>query len=412
MLKKTTKTVQIDSADRDIRTYPTNGDCTIYLPRTYENVTSLRLKGAEFNSTFSPANVSGLALWLDASDTSTVVTPVNNNVTTWKDKSGNQRDAQAVGTSVTYESNAIQIGNLSRFGVPSFVLSPTSQITVFALVNQKTNVGAGNVDIIRTSPFQFFTMTLSQATNDYTIFLNSVSAATGYTSTINNPLIYEVVYNSSNVFPYVNGTSTGSFTAAPGTALSTSRSLVLGNTATTNLSYYELLIFNTALSDTQRQQIEGYLAWKWAFLQLNLPPTHPYKSISPNIILSHDYTSGSSLTNDLSISSQLYYILIELEGLNKSDETRVGGDKSAFIDKYFAKIPNIKNSSGIITYSDKNLQENIARYNPPIELLDRLKIKIRTHSQQDGSGFIYFPINYNLTFEVEYLENTMKFEEK
>jgi hypothetical protein len=103
---------------------------------------------------------------------------------------------------------------------------------------------------------------------------------------------------------------------------------------------------------------------------------------------------------------------MELVGLNKSDETRIGGDKSSFIDKYFAKIPNTQNGSGLIVYNDKNLQENIAKYNPPIELFDRLNIKLRTHEQQDGSGFIYFTNNYNLTFEVECLENSMEIDEK
>jgi hypothetical protein len=50
VLKKTKKTFQIDSADRDIRKYPTNGEYTIHLPRSYNQVTSLRLKSAEINN--------------------------------------------------------------------------------------------------------------------------------------------------------------------------------------------------------------------------------------------------------------------------------------------------------------------------------------------------------------------------
>ena len=43
---------------------------------------------------------------------------------------------------------------------------------------------------------------------------------------------------------------------------------------------YEMIIFNTALTTSQRQQVEGYLAWKWG-LQNNLPDTHAYKKIKP-----------------------------------------------------------------------------------------------------------------------------------
>lgn len=122
----------------------------------------------------------------------------------------------------------------------------------------------------------------------------------------------------------------------------------------------------------------------------------------------HYYTSGSTLTNDAPLDFNTYYFLMELEGLNKCDETRVGGDKSAFVDKYFAKIPATINTNGIQAYNDKNLQENIAYYTPANENLDRLHIKTRTHAQQDGSGFIYFPTDYNLTFEIEYMDNSLE----
>jgi len=44
---------------------------------------------------------------------------------------------------------------------------------------------------------------------------------------------------------------------------------------------YEVLIYNSYLSTNQRQQIEGYLAWKWG-LQANLPANHPYFFAPPN----------------------------------------------------------------------------------------------------------------------------------
>ena len=39
----------------------------------------------------------------------------------------------------------------------------------------------------------------------------------------------------------------------------------------------EVLVFSSALSDNERQQIEGYLAWKWG-LQNSLPANHNFKS--------------------------------------------------------------------------------------------------------------------------------------
>ena len=121
-----------------------------------------------------------------------------------------------------------------------------------------------------------------------------------------------------------------------------------------------------------------------------------------------------------------YYFVISLEGLNKVDETSVGANRSTFTDSFFAKIPIVvqptfdvtSTKSNIITYNDNSNSENIGRYSPPIENLDRLHIITRTHSQQDNSGFVFFVDNvdglsdgsfnndnFNLTFEIEYLEN-------
>jgi hypothetical protein len=46
-------------------------------------------------------------------------------------------------------------------------------------------------------------------------------------------------------------------------------------------SIYEVVVYNSALTGTQRQQIEGYLAAKWG-LSTSLPTSHPYYSIPPN----------------------------------------------------------------------------------------------------------------------------------
>jgi hypothetical protein len=42
----------------------------------------------------------------------------------------------------------------------------------------------------------------------------------------------------------------------------------------------EVLVYTGALTDTDRQKAEGYLAWKWG-IQGNLPSGHPYKNFAP-----------------------------------------------------------------------------------------------------------------------------------
>ena len=46
-------------------------------------------------------------------------------------------------------------------------------------------------------------------------------------------------------------------------------------------SIAEVAFFNHPLETTDRQRVEGYLAWKWG-LQANLPVGHPYKNAPPS----------------------------------------------------------------------------------------------------------------------------------
>ena len=92
----------------------------------------------------------------------------------------------------------------------------------------------------------------------------------------------------------------GTYTITSGPITGAITSLTYASTTTTTPSYYfayvyygagrtqngtltiqnyghlcEMMVFNGVVTTTQRQQIEGYLAWKWG-LQANLPAGHPY----------------------------------------------------------------------------------------------------------------------------------------
>ena len=146
--------------------------------------------------------------------------------------------------------------------------------------------------------------------------------------------------------------------------------------------------------------------------------THPYDK-------STNLKTGFSNASDTVISAAMthYYFLIDLEGLDKSDECAIGASKSTYTDGFFAKIPALTNSYGgvpFIEYNDHSGQDNIAKYTPAIGKLDRLRIRTRLHSQQGNSGFIYWTTNgaaaasdasnlgaanFSLSLEIEYLDN-------
>lgn len=111
--------------------------------------------------------------------------------------------------------------------------------------------------------------------------------------------------------------------------------------------------------------------------------------------------------------SPLYYI-VDIEGLNKIDECSVGADRSGYPDGMFAKIPTGTKADGTpVFYNDHSNPENIARYTPAIGKLDRMHIRVRTHSQKQTNAYVYWGEpkstepndQISLTFEIEMLDN-------
>jgi hypothetical protein len=49
-----------------------------------------------------------------------------------------------------------------------------------------------------------------------------------------------------------------------------------------NTELSEIVVTHSTLSTTDRQRLEGYLAWKWG-LEANLPVDHPYKNLAPSL---------------------------------------------------------------------------------------------------------------------------------
>ena len=69
-LMKRTRIVHLDSSDRDTNVYPNNGRFVIYLPRTYERVTSINIKDAEFPQTRVGTTDTTVNIWTGPDATS------------------------------------------------------------------------------------------------------------------------------------------------------------------------------------------------------------------------------------------------------------------------------------------------------------------------------------------------------
>jgi hypothetical protein len=120
------------------------------------------------------------------------------------------------------------------------------------------------------------------------------------------------------------------------------------------------------------------------------------------------------------------YVLLELDGLNKCDETATGANRAGFVDSWFAKInnPNITsgttNNTFTIFYNDLTDEPNQTRFTPPIGRLDRLHVSLRYHpatvtltgatvnpaTTSPNAPITFGAGNDNVfTFEIEYLDN-------
>jgi hypothetical protein len=128
----------------------------------------------------------------------------------------------------------------------------------------------------------------------------------------------------------------------------------------------------------------------------------------------HDYgATGATGTNDIPlVSTGLFSIVLEVENLNRSDETSPRHQRSSFTDSIFAKFQLPATLTEPILFNESSSMQNETYYTPPIAKLDRIRLVLRTHGQKNKPGFIYSSgwsagvLEYGLSLEIETLENS------
>jgi hypothetical protein len=243
-------------------------------------------------NTFRPTDIGGCQLWLDAAD-ATTLTLSGSTVIQWRDKVINLQLSVGSGTN-TLTQNAF--GNMQAILFNGgYLLSPSNvftatenvnYITQFIIMKQTVNTPYGLV-----AGIGFYTQNTKNSLyinqNQAQIvvrrgFTSNSSRYDGplYANTINQGYIYSALtdYQASTFQLIINGT-TNAPTAFAGTGTTTSDSSVIyvGSTSF-NEPFYgyvaEYIIYNTSLTDPQRQQVEAYLSQKWGLRQ-QIPQSHP-----------------------------------------------------------------------------------------------------------------------------------------
>lgn len=257
-----------------------------------------------FSRNFVPTDIDNCQVWLDPADSTTVTAqPI---ISQWNDKSGNNRHCTVTGTP-RYTSSGLNT-SAGYFNTPPFVISSTSTVSVFVVMNIAVPHPSLLSYIFSSNTYSNITLARNVLSGNYAYvgYLNtaSINVASTYT-TLGQTVIYELIYTPNTTTLYVSGGFSASSTATPGTALTTSQPFVIGGTQTYFYTgtIYEVLCYDTALSTSNRNIVEGYLAWKWG-IQSTLVAGHPYISAAP-VGFTPTSISGCGLWLDAADSSSV-----------------------------------------------------------------------------------------------------------
>ena len=271
---------------------------------------------APYSRNFVPTDISNCIVWLDAADKSSV-TLTGSNVTQWTDKSGNANNFTNGSSTLTYtttlnglniiggtsssSNNVLVSPSITRDGLnhsyfyvykyPASGTSPNRTIifnggefmghsgtTTPYLENNPNNNGLSGTQ------YWFYTTGAPFASGDAFFGGNTFICAC-----VRQNGIYTISSNGNTASgnASANGISNGSLAK---NATSGQFAIYTGNGTSGSLA--EVIIYDSGLSIPERQQIEGYLAWKWGVrsgvatspANYGFPTTHPYYKFPPPAI--------------------------------------------------------------------------------------------------------------------------------
>jgi hypothetical protein len=279
-------------------------------------ILDITLRGGAVSAPWTPAALgSSLALWLDADDASTI-TLHGSNVSQWSDKSGNNRHfSQATAANqpaylATGFNNKPTLqtdgGDSLALGVSDLgrnVSGLTCALVGLHLAGQPFASNASEIFISTGSNIAYSrfltTPNISASTGDRYAFggrrldsevFAAVSSSTDALANRGNRWIRiaQRVYSGGVANHWTNGTrdlTNAAMQTAGNTSDTNSLSAFIFSGAVpmpngTQLS--EIVLTHSTMTNDDRQNLEGYLAWKWG-LEGSLPANHPYQNKPPTL---------------------------------------------------------------------------------------------------------------------------------
>ena len=244
--------------------------------------------------------ISGLQVWLDAADpNNTGVTPSNgSSIGTWYDKSGNGNDAGSVGTALTLNTTGLRSKPAVAYNGTTFYrgnISVTGTTVTSFVVGSFVNSGGGDqrfISLAVTGQVDYDAaarvvgINNQGSTPDVSTY-RSYTMVGRHTHSYSTPFIACSVYDGTNGYLFVNGVPGSQIASSASSGTFSISKYAIGEQASPTGEIIrnggfvsEVLIYNTALTTFQRQEVEAYLSRKWS---ISVTTTvHPYYAFPPS----------------------------------------------------------------------------------------------------------------------------------
>lgn len=232
----------------------------------------------------------GAILWFDAADTSTI-TSSGGVVSTWSSKGSRSATNFTAGTgSVTTGTTTVASKNVITHTAGSSLAMTTNaygnNFTIVAALRVNTFPNNTNITTINTATSNAQSWYLSK-NGSGAVTMNSSATTGSVIATIPDPsgtiCVLSLVGSSSAANQLARSNGTGyalSTNVAFSGSISTSAAYVTngsGASWASGYDYCETVVYTSALTVSQIEQAEGYLAWKWG-TQATLPASHAYRT--------------------------------------------------------------------------------------------------------------------------------------
>lgn len=245
-------------------------------------------KRASISSFATPSDISGLQLWLDASDATTLydatiggsLVTADGAVKRWEDKSGNDRHATEATNGPARKAaeqnglDALLFDGVNDALTINYNIVGLNAITFFVVAKQAgtlddSSMAIGNYGI--TSGTDGITCYLGQSDSAFAVSGRPTSSSNSYTVAGSGSESLEFIvgtgiFSNGSLFARTNGASLATASVSAGNLVGES-SLEIAHLSAFSIYYKiqvaEILIYDSALSDADREAVENYLMTKW-----------------------------------------------------------------------------------------------------------------------------------------------------